>query len=503
MLAIVFGCERYHTLLYGKRFTVVTDHKPLVTICQKTIHSAPARLQRMLLRVQGYDFQVIYRPGAQMILADALSRLPNAANNAEIDLDTRVDDVTIDMTSADLRDIAMINFASKRRDDIITETSRDPELNALKELIFHGWPENVKDVPTQLHQYWSYREELAIEGGVLFKGKQVIIPQSLRAETLKKLHQAHLGIEKTRRLTRESCYWPNINKDVEKTCRECPLCQEYQRSNRAEPLIAYDTPSRKWQYIASDLFQIGDRHFLMIADKYSKYPLVDEVPNPVNSAAVTSIIKRYCGIFGKPQIIYSDNGPQYAGEAFKKFVNEWAIQHVTSSPTYAQSNGFVERQIGYIKPLLEKAIKSKQDIDITLLNIRATPIDSKLASPAELLLGAPIATLLPSRLEVGKEGDRDQLQQRSARMISEDGEKSTLPPLIPGQFVRIQSHRNNKWFPGVVIKPHSSPRSYLLRSNGRVIRRNRVHIREAAKDEQTKCEQSPRAVIEAPKPPPV
>ena len=70
MLAVVWGIEGYHTYLYGRAFTVVSDHKPLEIICSKPLRSAPPRLQRMLTKIQGYDFKVIYRPGKDMLLAD-------------------------------------------------------------------------------------------------------------------------------------------------------------------------------------------------------------------------------------------------------------------------------------------------------------------------------------------------------------------------------------------------------------------------------------------------
>ena len=135
MLAIVFGCERHHTLLYGKSFTVITHHKPLVTICNKPIHSGPARLQRMLLRVQGYNFNIVYRPGSQMILADALSRLPNSGHCRDIDLDTRVDNIDFDNDTIELRNIGLINFSDGKQSQIVSETSRDSVLNALKEYV--------------------------------------------------------------------------------------------------------------------------------------------------------------------------------------------------------------------------------------------------------------------------------------------------------------------------------------------------------------------------------
>ena len=69
LLAVVYGCERYHTYLYG-------SNKPLQTISLKNLTSAPPRLQRMLLRIQGYDMTIMYRPGRGMLVADAVSRLP-------------------------------------------------------------------------------------------------------------------------------------------------------------------------------------------------------------------------------------------------------------------------------------------------------------------------------------------------------------------------------------------------------------------------------------------
>ena len=111
MLAVVFGCERFQHLLYGNNFYIVTDLKPLITICKKAIHSAPARLQRMLLRIQGYDFQISYRLGSQMNLADVLPRLPNTTNNGCVDLDTRIDTLEIDISTNNMRNFALINVS--------------------------------------------------------------------------------------------------------------------------------------------------------------------------------------------------------------------------------------------------------------------------------------------------------------------------------------------------------------------------------------------------------
>lgn len=101
-------------------------------------------------------------------------------------------------------------------------------------------------------------------------------------------------------------------------------------------------------------------------------------------------------LFGRPDEIMTDNGPQYMGRDFQLFVERWGIRHVSSSPHYPKSNGFIERHVQYIKAIIKKTQEKKGGLQMALLQIRATPIDSKLPSPAELLLGRTVTTFLPS-----------------------------------------------------------------------------------------------------------
>ena len=136
-------------------------------------------------------------------------------------------------------------------------------------------------------------------------------------------------------------YWPKINEQIENQCKKCDACQLHQQSSVKQPLIPHNIPDYPWQSIATDLFEIDGQAFLLTVDRYSKYPLVDYMPTPVSSQAITAKIKAYCALFGRPDVIISDNGPQYTGEAFKRFTREWNINHTTSSPRYPQSNGFI------------------------------------------------------------------------------------------------------------------------------------------------------------------
>ena len=274
-LALVHGVERFHTYLYGRRFTIVTDHKPLEVICKKPISAAPPRLQRMLLKIQGYDFEIKYRPGSQMTVADTLSRLPNPKENSEVKLDIRVDAIWLDL----------INFNLDKQRQLREETKRCPIMNALAEVIYEGWPDTLKELPTDLRIFWSYRDVLGIEDGVIFKGKQVVIPFPLRKDILSQLHKGHQGIEKTRLLARESVYWPKINEDIEKMVKRCVACQELQDNNTKEPLIPMETPNGAWKVLGTDIFEIKGTFYLILSDYYSRYPIVREIRSPVTSAA--------------------------------------------------------------------------------------------------------------------------------------------------------------------------------------------------------------------------
>ena len=437
MLAIVNGIQRFHTYLYGRQFKIITDHRPLITICRKPLNAAPARLQRMFLQIQGYDFSIEYRRGEEMTVADALSRSPNPQQKEEVELDLRVDGIEYEADEPDNNCIALINFSAEQQNQLRQETENDSILNALKEVIYTGWPDNISELPTNLRNFWSYRDELAVEAGVIFKGRQVLIPPKLRKGILHKLHTSHQGIEKTRLLARESVYWPNINKDVETLCKTCLICQEFMDTgiNKKEPFIVHKPPSRAWQYIASDLFEIGERKFLLTVDRYSSFPLVQEFPSMPSSSQVANTIKGYCALFGKPDEIMTDNGPQYTGEAFRRFTTQWEIKHVTSSPHYPQSNGFIERHVKHIKSLFKKAIKAKEDLHKVMMYVRATPVDGKLKSPAELLYGRTITTLLPSRTEPGPEDERRNQVRRQENVLARSPSTPELPPLYPGQNI--------------------------------------------------------------------
>ncbi|KAL9956099.1 hypothetical protein ACROYT_G037526 [Oculina patagonica] len=475
LLAVVYGCEKFHTYLFGHSFTVHSDHKPLESIHLKHLTAAPPRLQRMLLRLQPYDLVIRYQPGKSMEVADALSRLSPEEKEAIPGMNVEVHGI-------------YPQFSEDMLQRIRDETAADPELNALKEMVHLGWPSTIQQVPALLKPYWPFRDELAVEDGIAMKGHRIIIPPALQREILTRLHSAHQGTEKTKLRARTSVYWRGLNKDIVEITKSCITCQELQPSQQKEPLIPTEVPPRAWHTIGTDIFTLEGSDHLIVADYYSKYPFVRPIPRgQSNSQTVVKIMKQIFSKQGIPKVVRSDNGPHYNSQAFEAFARDFGFQHVTSSPHYPRSNGFIESQVKSVKTILLKA--KTQDPDMGLLCLRATPIDHKLPSPAELLLGRPIQDNLPRKIprDVSNEAvgtrleERQELQRyyhdRSARHLSE---------LASGQKVTIQDPATLKWKPAEVKERLTTvPRSYMVTTPaGGELRCNRTHIREVPQGNQ-------------------
>ncbi|XP_030831434.1 uncharacterized protein LOC115920236 [Strongylocentrotus purpuratus] len=477
-LALVFGIVRFHTYLFGKEFTVITDHRPLETIWKKPLRSAPPRLQRLLIKVQGYRCQVKYRPGKEMILSDTLSRLPNPKEARDVPLDIRVESICSEVE--DTHQIDLIFFGQHKRTELQRETSNDPVLRSLWQTVTQGWPETLQELPTSLREFWSYRDEIGVSQGVLFKGSRVIIPKTLREDILRQLHLGHMGIESTRRLARETVFWPHINKDIEQIVKQCAACQEHQARQQKEPLLPHDVPSAPWTRLGTDLFMLNRQDYLLVTDYYSKYPIVYKLTD-TSSAAVANVMSGIFSLFGPPEEIVSDNGPQFVGKHFKDMCRKWSITHTTSSPHYPRSNGLAERMVRTVKNLLKKCSQTGQDSQLAMSHLRATPVDSHMRSPAEMLFGRPIRTTLPSHNLSRESTTTDHLLNRQSKMKETHDRHAgpDLPPLHVGQPVRVLHPKDHTWIPAKVSKVCDEPRSYEVSTpNGGILRRNRSHLRE-------------------------
>ena len=367
LLAIVFACERFDTYIYGRDVvSVETDHKPLEAIVRKALNSAPQRLQRMLLRLQRYNLEIRYKKGKEMFLADTLSRtfLPDA----------NVSEFVHELEEIDHK--ASLPVSDARWHQIKTASTDDPVLQELRSVIQCGWPLCRADVPQCLYPYFDIRDELTLEGELVFKGNQLVVPASLRKELMEATHASHIGVEACIRRARDSLYWPRMTTELKEYIAKCDVCMAHRSEQSKEPIQQHEFAARPSSKVAADLCDLDKRTLLVVSDYYSNYIEVVRVAS-VTSRSIIKELKAVFARFGVPDVLVTDNGPQFSSAEFSVFARTWDFDHVTSSPKYPQSNGKAENAVKTVKRLFEKCKDSGQSEFLALLDWRNTPRESE------------------------------------------------------------------------------------------------------------------------------
>ena len=310
-LAIVFACERFNQYIFGREsISVQSDHKPLETIFKKPLTAAPKRLQGMLLRLQKFNLKIGYKKGTEMFLADTLSRAPlldvGPPKNC---LRPEHEEVC----RLDLEDVNAAEFLRISNDglkNIQRPTEADEQLQCLKRTVLEGWPETKQQVEHLIAEYWTFRDEIGVYNGVLYKGDRVIIPTALRKELMKRIHASHQGEQACLRRARDALFWPGMSQQIIDTVRSCSLCAEYAPALPKEPLITPVLPTRPWSIVDQDLYSLEGNDYLITVDAFSGYWEVDEM-SQTTAQAVIHKTKQHFARYGIPDRVYTDNGPQF------------------------------------------------------------------------------------------------------------------------------------------------------------------------------------------------
>ena len=376
---------------------------------------------------------------------------------------------------------------------MLQETNKDEELQSLKHYISTGWPAKRSQIPVSLHPYWNFRDELTVESGILMKNSKVLIPESLKQKYLKQIHQGHQGIEACRSRAREFVFWVNINSDLKEMVEKCYICQSQQNSTTSVQKYVSEVPPHPWHTLGSDLFYFQRIDFLVVVDYFSKYLIVRKIPSSTSSAVIKELGMIFSE-FGNPLVFRSDNGPCYSSQEFKIFMQNWLVEHRTSSPHYPQSNGLAESMVKVSKNLIEKAIKQDLPWNRLLLDYRCTPISSEIPSPAEILFGRKFRSsisILPSKVlndRISKQ--RELIAKKEGKFYASTQDFQDRIKALPfeaGQNVWLQNSDSRKFEEAVIREKCREPNSYMVEipATGQCFRRNSNFIKPRQTDKNS------------------
>lgn len=474
-LAVCFGAEKFRNFILGRdSVKVQTDHKPLLGVFKKPLHKVPARLQRMLLTLQSYTFNLVHVPGKELYLADLLSRqVAQSGCDLETDFDTELElQVCLVMEHLPVSDqcFKMIKCA----------TDQDETLVELKAHLRNGWVTH-KALQEAIKPYYQLRHSLVEVDGVIFHGDRILVPSKLKSDMLCRLHTGHPGTSRMLSRAEMSLFWLGINQDVKKFVSSCSTCQKYQPNNVKLPLTYKEVPALPWQEMAGDVCEIKNHQYLVLVDALSNYIEVAHLSS-LKSAEVIKHMKSVFARHGVPLKIFSDGALYFDSELFRNFASEWGFTHVMSSPHYPKSNGLAESAVKTIKKIFIKATDANEDPYLALLQHRNNP-RGDVHSPASILMGRNLRTNIPCAVDhllpkLTYERDRDVLkQQKEKAKYHHDLTAQRRPPYASGQPVWFKKMPDSTWSPGIISELVGYNSYWVEGGGGGRYRRNESHLR--------------------------
>ncbi|XP_055522484.1 uncharacterized protein K02A2.6-like [Wyeomyia smithii] len=375
--AIIFGVKKLHQYLFGRKFILVTDNKPVVQIFSpnKGLPTLSAlRMQHYAVFLESFDFEIRYRASKNHGNADGMSRLPvtDRSNRHQVE-------------EVDIVQINQIETLPVNAQELGELTSRDKSVRELIQGLKTG-----RAVEGRL-RFGIDQNEFSMHGECLMRGIRVYIPFPLRNRVLKELHCGHFGVSRMKSLARSYCWWENIDKHIEETTRNCTACARVRANPRKVAVHCWERPSEPFQRIHADFAgPFMGLNFLIIVDAHSKWPEVKIIPDMTTETTIERM-REYFATFGLPSVLVTDRGTQFTSECFQNFLKKNGIVHKMGAPYHPATNGQAERYVQTFKDKIKALKCPRSEIHVELQKIlmayRRTVHPSTGKSPSMLVFG--------------------------------------------------------------------------------------------------------------------
>lgn len=485
LLAIVFACKRFEQYIVGNNATANTDHKSLVRIFEKSILDVPKRLQTMMIFLHHYQLNLRYVPGKKLIVADTLSRAP--INSAEDDPNEIGNDSAIPYYKniASIKLVDHVKITDNRMNEIREATNQDSSLQMLSKYITEGWPDSIHKVSDPVKMYHKFKDELALEEGIIYRSGRILIPQKLRRFIIDRLHLQHSGIENTINLAYQNVFWPGMRAEITERVQNCNVCLTNSDNQSKEEMQSVKIPDYPFQIISMDVMKTeynGKKsNFLITVDHYSDYFEIDKLDDLTPQSTI-EICKKNFTTHGIPEEVISDNATNFDCREFREFAKKWEFSHITSSPHHPRGNGKAEATVKTAKKLIAKSEQDGTDFMIALLQHRNTPNKIEF-SPVQRIFSRRTRCLIPTKLDnlkpkVAVEVKEKIEAHRKNSKLHYDRSTKRLPEITTGQPVVFKQNPETQkdWSLGSIQK-QLTDRSFIINSSGKEYRRNREHIK--------------------------
>ncbi|KAF4527517.1 hypothetical protein B566_EDAN015617 [Ephemera danica] len=358
------------------------------------------RIVRWVLLLSNYQYTLQFRPGSRHGNADLLSRIPRSTNE--------LDEIYGEPRGVLLLDETKVNSPLSVR-NIEAATKIDPVLSAIYSATQRG---------------------------------------------------GDFRMTKMKLVARSYVWWPRLDNDIEELCGTCEVCCQTARLPPKATPMPWSTPPGPWRRIHIDFAGPDNGKSIFIAvDAFSHWIEAQDTGESYSAKTAIVCLRGMFATHGIPDELVSDNAPAFRAEEFRDFMDQNLIIHIRVVPYQPASNGLAERAVQTIKSMLHKVPvqRWKYELPNILLALRSTPSAATGRTPAELMFGRNVRTLL------------DRLHPYTApQNVSRDAEAQQAMISQPSRVfaendvVWYRNYRGNpKWLKGTVIKV-MGPRNYEI-----------------------------------------
>lgn len=377
MLAIIWAIKYFRPYLFGKKFKIVTDHRPLTWLMN--FKEPGSKLVRWRLKLLEYEFEIVYKKGSQNVVADALSRI-----NVEIncnDIETLEDTAgftfhsdqpndNIHISEKPLNDFRLqlileegpnsesftiVPFKNKVRQTIISpEFNLESIAKTLKILLkpnkicavlYTRTTDKIFNLIQKAYsQYFAHSNIYKLVKCKIFLTDLIGVDNQEKKIRTQHENSNHRGADEVTLKLKREFYFPNMNEKVKQIIQNCNVCKtlKYDRNPPKQAYQKTETPDGPLNIVHTDLYTINGRYVVTIIDKFSKFAASYTIPTR-DSINTTRAILQFIQNFGIPKKLICDQGAEFQSNLFKSFCSQYNIDLHTTSFQQSSSNAPVER----------------------------------------------------------------------------------------------------------------------------------------------------------------
>ncbi|UYV75771.1 hypothetical protein LAZ67_13001284 [Cordylochernes scorpioides] len=392
-LAAIWAIGKFRPYLFGRSFTIVTDHHSLCWL--SGLKDPSGRLARWALRLQEYNVNVVYKNGRKHQDADCLSRNPIEANNPG----ESEDDIP---TLAALTDIV----AEQRKDPVIVRISEE----CLK----------------------NNQNRFKIINGALYKRNfdpvgqpwLLVIPRHLRPDVLRSLHDnptaGHLGLAKTHDRIRRKYFWPGLLRRIRKYVGHCRECQRRKHAPLRPPGLLQPIPptSVPFQRVGIDLLgrfpisYLGNKWIIVCTDYLTRYAITRALPSADAQHVAKFVLEDVVLKHGAPREIITDRGRVFQSKLISELTGLCSSAQGFTTAYHPQKNGLTERLNRTLADMMSMYVDVEQkewDVILPFITFayNTAKQDTTGFTPFSLIHGREAETTLDTLFPLLKDEDQE------------------------------------------------------------------------------------------------